>query len=62
MKQKIKRTIYFTNHRRMLGYLEAFAIKHRITLSSAILGFIGIGMMYEGIEVMSRDGSGRRVV
>ncbi len=54
-RRKVKRTVYFTNHRKILKYIEAFAVTHDITLSSAILGFIAIGLMYEGIEVMSRD-------
>ena len=55
MRHKIKRTLYFTNHQKMLKYIESFARTHKITVSSAILGFVGIGLMYEGIEIMSRD-------
>jgi hypothetical protein len=49
MKQKIKRTVYFTNHQKMLRHIEAFAVARKITVSSAILGFIGVGLMVEGL-------------
>ena len=49
MKTKKKVTVYFTNHRKILNYIERFAREHEITVSSAILGFVGIGLMVENL-------------
>ncbi len=46
-KRKVKRTVYFTNHPKILKRLELFARDHKITLSATILGFCALGLMYE---------------
>jgi hypothetical protein len=54
MKRKIKRTIYFTNHPKVLKKLELFAKENKITLSATILGFCALGLIYERAEKWER--------
>jgi hypothetical protein len=60
MKKKIKRTIYFTNHPKVLKRLERFSKEHKLTLSATILGFCALGMMYEDTEKFWRDNNALR--
>ena len=48
-KCKIKRTIYFTNHPKILKKLELFAKENKISLSATILGFCAMGLMVDDL-------------
>jgi hypothetical protein len=48
-RRKIRRTVYFTNHPKILKKLELFAKENKITLSATILGFCAMGLMIESL-------------
>ena len=42
--KRISRTIYFTDHPKILKRLEEFSKKQGVTLSNTVLGFCALGL------------------